>query len=329
MTEAPLLELRSVSTTVIKGDMRVPVLLDSTFAIGRGEIVGLVGESGSGKSMTARTIIRSLPPGAASTGSVLLDGRDLLTMRSAELRETRSRSIGVIFQDPRSGVDPLWTVEDHLTEGMRVHQRLSRVAARPRALNLLAQVGIRDGETRLAQYPGQLSGGLLQRVVIAGALAGDPTLLIADEPTTALDVTTQADIVSIFLALRRDRGLAMLFITHDLALASSVCDRILVMYAGRVVEVQSRDGILRRPRHPYTHGLISARPSVDERRQRLPVIKGDPASAADTPVGCAFAARCRFAVDQCRKDVPALSPADGDVLVACWRADEVAEELRV
>lgn len=326
MIRAPLLELRSVTTTVISGLDRVPVLLDVSFAIDRGEIVGLVGESGSGKSMTARTIFRSLPPGAATHGSVLLDGEDLVCMTADRLRDARSRSIGVIFQDPRSSVDPLWTVEDHVTEGMRVHQGLNRGEARRRAVELLAQVGIQDGARRLRQYPTELSGGLLQRVVIAGALAGEPGLIIADEPTTSLDVTTQAEIVAILSSLRRDRGLAMLFITHDLALATSLCDRILVMYAGRIVEVQSRDGILTHPAHPYTHALIGARPTLEGRRERLAVIPGIPTSAANAPVGCPFHPRCRFAQKRCRKMVPPLVEVDLG-LSACVRTTEIRDEL--
>ena len=209
---------------------------------------------------------------------------------------------------------------------MRVHGGLNRSAARSRAIELLARVGIRDGERRLRQYPGQLSGGLLQRVVIAGALAGDPDLIIADEPTTSLDVTTQAEIVAIFTALQRERRLAMLFITHDLALAASLCDRILVMYAGRVLEDQRRDGILRTPAHPYTAALVGARPSAERRTGRLTVIPGAPEGAAETPMGCPFRNRCRFAASRCAEADMQLRPF-GDALTACIRADEIRSEL--
>lgn len=324
----PLLELRSVSTWVETEGSRKPILVDVGFQIGRGEIVGLVGESGSGKSMTARSIIRSLPSGGRSSGAILLDGEDLAAMPARSLREVRARKVGVIFQDPRSAVDPLWRVEDHITEGMRVHERLSRDEARSRAVELLEQVGIRDGIRRLGQYPVQLSGGLLQRVVIAGALAGNPELIIADEPTTALDVTTQAEIIAIFATLRRERGIGMLFITHDLALAASLCDRILVMYAGRIVDAQSHDGIFTRPGHPYTRALVGARPSAGVRSERLAVIPGVPRSASDAPAGCSFRPRCGFAAEICAERVPELLPVDGGAS-ACLRIGEIRDALRV
>jgi oligopeptide/dipeptide ABC transporter ATP-binding protein len=327
MTE-PLLEMRSVSTWVESHGRSKPILLDVDFEIGRGEIVGLVGESGSGKSMTARTIVRSLPPGGRTSGEVRLAGEDLVAMPAGSLREIRARKVGVIFQDPRSAVDPLWRIEDHLTEGMRVHERLSRDDARRRAVELLEQVGIRDGIRRLGQYPVQLSGGLLQRVVIAGALAGNPELIIADEPTTALDVTTQAEIIAIFSTLRRDRGIGMLFITHDLALAASLCDRILVMYGGRIVDAQSHDGIFTRPGHPYTRALVGARPSAGVRSDRLSVIPGIPTSASDAPAGCPFRPRCGFASEICAERVPELLPVDGGAS-ACVRIHEIRDALRV
>lgn len=323
MAEAPLLELRSVSA--FAGGGRIPLLAEVAFSIGRGEIVGLVGESGSGKSMTARCITRSLPAGISVRGEVMLNGRDLGRMSAGELREVRARSLGVIFQDARLAVDPLWTIEDHLTEGLRVHGKLARPEARRRAVDLLKRVGIRDGERRLGQYPGQLSGGMLQRVVIAGALAGEPDLIIADEPTTALDVTTQAEIVAIFAALRRDRGVAMLFITHDLGLAAALCDRILVMYAGRVVESRGSAELFSQSAHPYTRALLAARPSLRERQSRLPAIPGAPASAATAPAGCAFHPRCRYALDACRRDVPPILPVAGG-FSACLRRDELAGE---
>jgi oligopeptide transport system ATP-binding protein len=322
LSRQPLLELRSLSAAA--GGGRIPLLFDVGFAIERGEIVGLVGESGSGKSLTARCITRSIPDGIQTRGEVRLDGQDLARMAPSALRQARARSLGVIFQDARLAVDPLWTIEDHLTEGMRVHDRLARPAARRQAVELLQRVGIRDGERRLGQYPGELSGGMLQRIVIAGALAGDPALIIADEPTTALDVTTQAEIVAIFAALRRDRGLAMLFITHDLGLAASLCDRVLVMYAGRIVESQAKGTLLSHPGHPYTRALVTARPSLQQQKKRLPAIMGQPASAATAPDGCPFHPRCPFALDACRREPPSLMPAPGG-LSACLRRAEICE----
>jgi oligopeptide/dipeptide ABC transporter ATP-binding protein len=229
--------------------------------------------------------------------------------------------MAIVFQDPRSVVNPLWKVGDYLTEGMRVHRGLDRDAARTRALELLEQVEIDNPARRLNQYPGELSGGMLQRVMIAAALAGDPDLLIADEATTGLDVTTQAAIVKRFGELQRDRGLAMLFITHDLALASSLCDRICVMYAGRIVEMQPGSEIFERGRHPYTIALVAARPDVRERRpEGLTVIPGQPTSGLEAPPGCAFHPRCRFADEQCANDVPELANHGGGAgMVACLR----------
>jgi peptide/nickel transport system ATP-binding protein len=324
VAEAPLLELRSVSLAI----GAAPILVDVSFAIGRGEIVGLVGESGSGKTMTARAVINALPDNCARGGMVLFEGEAVGAMTAERLRAIRSRAWGVIFQDARRAVDPLFTIEDYLTEGLRARQGMERAPARVRAAELLGQVGIRDGARRLGQYPYQMSGGMLQRVVIAGALAGNPSLIIADEPTTALDVTTQAEIVAIFASLRRERGLAMLFITHDLGLAAALCDRILVMYAGRIVEVQPSAGIFAAPAHPYTQALVAARPSLSERTRRLPMIPGAPTGAATAPAGCPFHQRCRFAIADCREAEPPLRPA-GDALSACLRALEIRDELRL
>jgi oligopeptide/dipeptide ABC transporter ATP-binding protein len=319
---APLLAMTGVHLTVGEGESAVPVLRGIDLTVGRGEIVGVVGESGSGKSMTARTIIRSLPFGAQVDGSVRFDGQELLDMHKRDMRKVRAARIGMIFQDPRAGVDPLWTVGDHLTEGMRVHDGLSRREAKDRAIELLAKVGIRDGAQRLRQYPHQLSGGLLQRIVIAGALAGDPELLIADEPTTALDATTQAEIVAIFARLRRERDLGMLFVTHDLTLAATLCDRIVVMYAGRVMEDSLAGSMLTAPAHPYTAALLLARPSMETRAEELAVIPGVAASPGSAPSGCPFRSRCAHATEACADVSPSLV-SHGDARTACVRFDEL------
>ncbi len=319
------LTLQQVSTALRVGRRLRPVVLGVDLVVRAGEIVGLVGESGSGKSMTARTIADALPPGARVTGQVLLDGEDLLGM-DRRRRRTVQRSIGMIFQDPRAYIDPLWRVEDHLTEGLRVHLGFSRADARARAIELLDTVGIDQPERRIHQYPGELSGGMLQRVMIAGALSVEPTVLLADEATTALDVTTQAGIVRLLDRLRRDRGLAVLFITHDLALASAICDRVCVMYAGRIVEVRSRQLIFEDPRHPYTMGLLAARPKVDSKTDRLPVIPGTPINAMDAPEGCPFHPRCPYALPECRNEVPQLVEVPGGA-ARCVRALEGAAGL--
>jgi oligopeptide/dipeptide ABC transporter ATP-binding protein len=321
-----LLELRGVTTELLIGGRMVPIVNDVSFAVARGEVVGIVGESGSGKSMTARTILRLLPERARTHGQVLFDGDDLLSLPARGLRALRARRIGMIFQDPRAHIDPLWRAGDHLTEGLRTHRGMPRQEARVRALELLADVGIVDGERVLRAYPGELSGGMLQRVMIAGALAAEPDLLIADEPTTALDVTVQAEIVAIFDALRRERSLAMVFITHDLELASAICDRVLVMYAGRVMESQQTASLFKSPLHPYTAGLLEARPAIEQRHERLAVIPGRPPTPVDAPPGCPFHPRCAFAEDACVAEVPPLRRA-GDGLSACRRIGEIRDEL--
>jgi oligopeptide/dipeptide ABC transporter ATP-binding protein len=325
-TGAVALELRGVSTSLLVGSRLRPAVLDVDMLIRAGEIVGLVGESGSGKSMTARTIAGALPAGAVATGSVLLDGEDLLTM-TRRRRRVVQKAIGMIFQDPRAFIDPLWRVEDHLTEGLRVHLGMSRSEARTRAIELLDTVGIDQPERRIHQYPGEMSGGMLQRVMIAGALSVEPSVLLADEATTALDVTTQAAIVELLERIRTERGLAVLFITHDLALANSICDRVCVMYAGRLVEVREGRQIFDDPRHPYTMGLLAARPSVGARVSRLPVIEGTPTSAMEAPDGCSFHPRCPYVLDKCRQALPGLVAVPGGV-ARCVRAGEGLSSLR-
>ena len=325
---APLLELRSITTELDIQGRHWPVVRDVSFTIGRGEVVGLVGESGSGKSMTARTILKLLPPKARISGEALLDGVDLTGLSKKELQEVRARRVAMIFQDPRAHVDPLWTSGDHLMEGLRVNGGLSRGEAKARALELLSDVGIVDGERVLRAYPGALSGGMLQRVMIAGALGANPELLIADEPTTALDVTIQADIVAIFDGLRRERSLAMLFITHDLELASALCDRLLVMYAGRIMEEQPTASLFASPLHPYTAGLLEARPVIDKRQERLTVIPGKPPTPAETPPGCPFNPRCGFVQDACLPEAPPLRRVEAGCYSACLRSALIRSELR-
>jgi oligopeptide/dipeptide ABC transporter ATP-binding protein len=322
-----LLELRSVTTEVEVEGRHYPVVNDVSFSLDRGEVLGLVGESGSGKSMTARTILRLLPVGARSRGEVLLEDVDLLPLSESALRAVRASRIAMIFQDPRAHIDPLWTCGDHLTEGMRVHSGHGKAAAKARALELLALVGITEGERVYRSYPGELSGGMLQRVMIAGELAADPDVLVADEPTTALDVTIQAEIMAIFDALRRERKLAMLFITHDLELASALCDRVLVMYAGRVMEAQRTESLFSTPLHPYTAGLLEARPTLEARHDRLTVIPGRPPTPIDAPPGCPFHPRCAFREDACIAAVPPLRRV-GEGESACRRTPEIRDRLR-
>ena len=320
-----LLEIEHLSTRLpLEGRMQ-PVLHDVTFTIERGEAVGLVGESGSGKSMTARAVARLLPSGASVGGAVRFDGRDVGGLRGDGLRDYRSE-VAMIFQDPRAHINPVRSIGDFLTEALRTNRGAPKAQARQRAIDALGDVGIEDGERRLRQYPHELSGGLLQRVMIAGALLTEPRLLLADEPTTALDVTTQADVMAILDDLRREHGLALLFITHDLDLATAVCDRMCVMYAGQIVEMQDATALADRPLHPYTAALSAARPAIDGEVHRLAAIRGRPLSAFEAPAGCPYAPRCDFAQERCGREDPRFDELDGG-RVRCLRATELREAL--
>ncbi|HLI60100.1 MAG TPA: ABC transporter ATP-binding protein [Solirubrobacteraceae bacterium] len=320
-----LLEVDGLRVELPVEDRMATVLHDVSLSIGVGEAVGLVGESGSGKSMTARAVARLLPPGARVAGEIRYEGADVGSLRGSGLRDFRGE-VAMIFQDPRAHINPVRSIGDFMTEALRTNRGVARSEARSRAVRALADVGIEDGERRLDQYPHELSGGLLQRVMIAAALLTEPRLVLADEPTTALDVTTQAEVMAILDDLRRERGLALLFITHDLDLAGAVCDRTCVMYAGRIVESQRSADLHERPRHPYTAALSAARPAIEGAVHRLAAIRGRPVSAFEAPEGCAFAPRCGFAQDRCRARTPELRRVDGGA-VRCVRADELAGTL--
>jgi oligopeptide/dipeptide ABC transporter ATP-binding protein len=315
-----LLEIRGLTAQLpVEGELQT-VLHDVSLRIAAGEALGLVGESGAGKSMTARAIGRLLPRGAKTNGSVLFDGRDVLGLGGSDLRGYREE-VAMVFQDPRAHVNPVRRIGDFMTETLRLNG-VARAEAVARAAQALRDVGIDDGERRLAQYPHGLSGGLLQRVTIATMLLGRPRLVLADEPTTALDVTTQAEVMAILDELRRERGLALLFITHDLDLAAAVCDRTAVMHAGQIVETNAADLLDPDPLHPYTAALAGARPDIAVRAHRLAAIPGRPVSAFEAPSGCAFAPRCALAQDACRAARPPLEPLDGGE-VRCRRAAEL------
>jgi oligopeptide/dipeptide ABC transporter ATP-binding protein len=309
------------------GGRHRPVLRGIDLEIGEGEALGLVGESGSGKSMTARSIARTLPAGARVSGQITVAGRSVLDLTGAALRRYRIEVMAMIFQDPRAHINPVHRIGDFLTEALRTNLGVSRREATARVTRLLTDVGIADAAERMHQFPDQLSGGLLQRVMIASALATEPQLILADEPTTALDVTTQNDVMAILDRLRRERGLAMLFVTHDLDLAAAVCERLAVMYAGALVEEQTSEMLHRAPRHPYSAGLSASRPRVDAASPRLRAIPGRPLSAFDVPPGCcAFASRCAFAQDRCRETAPPMERTSHG-RVACLRHAEIAAEL--
>ncbi|HEX2316727.1 MAG TPA: ABC transporter ATP-binding protein [Thermomonospora sp.] len=298
-----------------------PLLADVTVRVGRGETVGLVGESGSGKSLTARTALGMRPRGARATGSVTVAGVDVLTAGRRTLRDLRRTRVSMVFQDPRASINPVRRVGDYLTEGLRARGVPAREATE-RALDLLGQVGIRDPRGALRRFPHEFSGGMLQRVVIAGALSTEPDLLLADEPTTALDVTTQAEVVGLLRTMQRAHGTGMLFVTHDLDLAAALCDRVYVMYAGRIVEEAAGSSLFAAPAHPYTRALLEASPSVHGDRVAIKAVRGRPRALAEAPSGCAFRDRCPLAGDDCAETVPAPR-AHGTSRVACLRPEQV------
>ncbi|MEW1926107.1 MULTISPECIES: ABC transporter ATP-binding protein [unclassified Streptomyces] len=306
--DAPLLEFDGLHITLpVKGEHRT-VIHRVDLTVPAGSAVGLVGESGSGKSLTARSVLRLLPPGARVGGEVRFEGVSVTAMDPAALRTLRSREVAMIFQDPRAHINPLRTIGDFLTEGLITTRGERRGAAEARATDLLREVGIADAPRRLRQRPAELSGGLLQRVMIAAALITEPRLLLADEPTTALDVTTQAEVMAVIDEARDRRGLAMLFITHDLALAAAVCDSIAVMYAGSVVEQVPASRLHDGSRHPYTRALLASRPDPGAGAQPLRAIGGRPLSAFEAGPGCAFAPRCPAAQDLCTAQRPLPEP---------------------
>ena len=321
-----LLEVEDLRVELpIEGAMQ-PVVDRVQLAIGEGEALGLVGESGSGKSMTARALIRLLPNGADVSGSVRVDGADVMEMAPTELLTLRATQIATIFQDPRAHINPVRRVGDFLVEALITCRRVPRDEALRTVVTVLRDTGIPDAQRRLRQYPHELSGGLLQRVMIAAALAIQPRLLIADEPTTALDVTTQAELLGMLDEMRRERGLALLFITHDLDLAASVCDRTAVMYAGRIVEIQSSARLHEHPLHPYTAALGRCRPSITGPPLRLQAIAGRPMAAYEAPAGCAFGPRCPFCENHCRETAPSLRVIENAV-AACHRTEHIQTRL--
>ncbi len=326
-----LLEVQSLTTQFATRAGVVRAVEGVSWDIQEGETVALVGESGCGKSVTALSIMRlvAAPAGRIVSGRVLFKGRDLLALSEEEMRRVRGREIAMIFQEPMTSLNPVLSIGRQLTEGPEIHLGLGPADARRRAVELLAMVGIPDPERRLDQYPHQFSGGMRQRMMIAMALACNPSLVLADEPTTALDVTIQAQILELMRDLSRRLGVAMLIITHNLGVVARYADRVNVMYAGRIVEQGTARQLYGRPRHPYTLGLLRSVPRLDEpRRERLAPIQGQPPDLTRLPAGCAFAPRCAFQVDRCLAETPPLRPVDGtDHLSACWEAERLAAGL--
>ena len=299
----------------------VPVLRGVDLALGKGEALGLVGESGSGKSVTWLAALGLLPRHAMVTGSVRLNGRELLGAPASALDQVRGGRIAMIFQDPASALNPVLTIRKQLCEALALHRDLSGKAVKAEALRLLNLVGIPDAARRLSAYPHEFSGGQVQRIMIAMALAGNPDLLIADEPTTALDATIQAQILELLSTIRREMSMAMVLISHDLGVVAENCTRVAVMYAGRIVEQAPSNQLFADPVHPYAQGLIGALPPLDGPRRRLTAIPGTVPDPAGMPSGCAFAPRCAFAAEACGAAAPTLAPIADDRAVACIRAE--------
>jgi len=326
---AHLLEVKDLQTHFPTRAGLVRAVDGVSFHLDRGELLGLVGESGCGKSITALSVMRLIaPPGKIVNGEILFDGKDLLKLSDAEMREMRGDDIAMIFQDPMTSLNPVFTVGEQIAEALRLHRKMSRSEARKATIEAMREVAIPDSARRLDDYPHQLSGGMRQRIMIAMALACNPKLLIADEPTTALDVTIQAQILELLNELRKQRELAVLLITHDLGVVAEVADRVAVMYTGRIVEQSPVDELFARPKHPYTEGLLRSVPklTIDDvtRKERLETIEGVVPSPTDLPPGCHFAPRCVHRMPRCTEGRIPLYELDGGVQVRCVLYDLAA-----
>lgn len=321
----PILQIERLKTVFRTADGVVQAVNGVSYDVRPGETLAVVGESGSGKSVTAMSVLRLIPepPGAIEGGRIIFDGEDLLRYSPAAIRRIRGRRIAMIFQEPMTSLNPVHTIGDQIVEAMLIHRICDRTEARRRAVGLLRRVGIPAPEDRVRDYPHQLSGGMRQRVMIAIALACEPDVLIADEPTSALDVTVQLQILRLIKDLQEQLGMAVILITHDLGVVAEVADRVVVMYAGRVVESGSLDDIFYRSVHPYVSGLRASIPDLEKPADRLPVIRGSVPNAAHLPTGCPFHPRCPHVMDRCREEDPPETRVAGrrDHTVRCWLND--------
>lgn len=316
--EPSLLSIRDLKVSFDNGTHLVPVLHGVDMDLKRGETLGVVGESGCGKSVTWMAVMQLLGSRARIQGEILLNGKNIANLPEKAMTSLRGRRIAMIFQDPSSSLNPVKTVGAQLLEAIKLHHGLKGASARAEAIRLLNRVHIPSAEQRMRAWPHELSGGMNQRVMIAMALAGQPDLLVADEPTTALDVTIQAQILDLLQELQRDTGMGMVLISHDLGVIAQVCDRVTVMYAGRVVEKAKADALFSRARHPYTQGLMAALPDLDGPIKRLEAIPGTVPSPSAMPSGCSFAPRCKHRIARCDAQIPPLAGTNGDHLTACW-----------
>ncbi len=322
MNEIPALQVRGLTTRFVTPHGAVTAVDDVSFRVARGETLGLVGESGSGKSVTAMSILRLVaPPGRIVGGSVNLNGVDLLTLDDEQMRQRRGTEVGMVFQNPMTALNPVFSIGWQMREALRAHGFQGDVDARIR--EALQAVGMPDPDRQAAAFAHQMSGGMRQRVVIAMGMLHQPPLLIADEPTTALDVTIQAQVLSLMKRLTQERGTALLLITHNMGVIARMCDRVAVMYAGEIVEEASVDDLFSRPRHPYTQGLLRSIPRADQERGRLPSLAGAPPDMTRPPAGCRFRDRCDRAVEACARH-PRLEPVEACHSVRCWMAQDRA-----
>ncbi len=324
----PLLQIKDLRTSFFTDDGVVRAVDGVTYDVEEGETLGLVGESGCGKSVSALSILRLIPspPGKIVGGEVIFEGEDLLKVDENEIRHIRGNQIAMVFQEPMTSLNPVLTIGRQLTEALELHMKMDSSAAMQRAIQLLEMVGISDAEARVGDYPHQFSGGMRQRVMIAMALSCNPKLLLADEPTTALDVTIQAQVLEILARLSRELGTAIVIITHNLGVVARYADRVNVMYAGRIVETAAATTLYEQPRHPYTVGLLRSVPRLDQtRKTKLEVIEGVPPDLINIPQGCSFYPRCTFRTDQCKEEAPQLMQVEEKHQAACWEWQAVAE----
>jgi len=317
----PLLEIRSLSTHFFTEDGVVRAVENVSFEINSGEILSLVGESGCGKSVTGLSILRLIPspPGQIVSGEILFDGINLLQLKEKEMEKIRGNDISMIFQEPMTSLNPVFTIGDQIMEAILFHQGLGKAEARRRAIDMLDRVKIPSPEIRVDAYPHQLSGGMRQRAMIAMALSCQPKLLIADEPTTALDVTIQAQVLNLLREIQREMGTSVMLITHDLGVVAEVADRVAVMYAGRIMEYGPIDTIFSQLRHPYTKGLLESIPQLREKKKRLDAVPGQVPDPMNLPMGCKFHPRCYLMIDECKKAEPPLFQVNGDHSSRCIR----------
>ena len=326
----PILEVRDLHVEIPLTRGTVRAVDGASFTVAPGEAMGLVGESGSGKSMTLRAILGLLPhPAGIAGGEILYEGADLVTMPAKKLQDLRGKEISMIFQEPMTALNPVMRVGDQIAEGPLAHLRMGKSASQERALDLMRQVGIPDPERRARAFPHELSGGMRQRVMIAIALSCEPKLILCDEPTTALDVTIQDQILKLLRSLREERGLSVVFVTHDLAVVAQTCQRLAVMYAGQVVETGSIDETFRSPRHPYTLGLLRSVPDLEDVRDLLRSIPGTPPDPVHPPEGCRFAPRCEFAQPDCMVGDKPLRPITPTRSTACIHDDAPARAVQL